>query len=445
MARKCCNSTRHEIGEYSMKQCSGPKVIILGAGFAGIKAARSLADTSVQVTLIDRNNYHLFQPLLYQIAIAGLSPAQIAIPIRSVLRGISNVEVLLGEVTGVDLMRRSVQVGKLQLQYDYLIVATGSTHSYFRHPEWEKDAPALKTIEDALEVRRRVLLAFELAELDALTRGDHHPLNFVVIGGGPTGVELAGAIADISKRTLKRDFRAIRPNQARVILLEGGERILPGFAADVSRQATKQLHDLGVEVHTGALVTEIEDNSVTVGGEKIPAAVILWGAGVAASPLGRMLGSPTDKLGRVIVGSDLSLTDHPEVFIAGDLAAVGTGDGKTVPGVASAALQMGRFAAQQILGSMAGKPKRDFVYRNKGKLATIGISKAVAELGQIRFSGHLAWLAWLLVHLSFLTGFRNRLMVSLEWAWSYFSFNHGARLITNSHRPQPAARTVEES
>jgi NADH dehydrogenase len=424
------------------RHSNGPRIIILGAGFAGIRAARRLAGTSTDVTLIDRNNYHLFQPLLYQIATAGLSPAQIAIPIRSVLRGMSNVEVLLGAVTGIDLDQHLVSVGKLQLTYDYLVVATGSTHSYFGHPEWEKDAPGLKTVEDALEIRRRVLLAFELAEVDALTRGEHHPLNFVVIGAGPTGVELAGAIADIAKRALRREFRAIFPNQSRVILLEGGERILPTFPPNLSAKAEAQLRELGVEVHVRTMVTQIEANMVTVGEQTIPAAVILWGAGVAASPLGRMLKTPTDRTGRVLVGSDLSLPDHPEVFVAGDLAAARSKDGAVVPGVASAAMQMGEFAAQQILRSIAAKPRLVFGYKNRGKLATIGTSKAVADLGKLRFSGHFAWLAWLVVHLSFLTGFRNRLMVSLEWAWSYFTFTGGARLITHGARhPFPPPHT----
>jgi len=282
--------------------------------------------------------------------------------------------------------------------------------------------------------KKFLLPAFELAERDALTRGDHHPLNFVVIGAGPTGVELAGAIADISKRTLGRDFRAIRPNQARVVLLEGGGRILPGFPEDLSASAEAQLLDLGVEVHTNAVVTQIEANSVTVGAEKIPASVVLWGAGVAASPLGRMPGAPTDRAGRVIVGSDLSVPEHPEVFVAGDLAAARINDEKLVPGVASAAVQMGKFAAQQILRSIAGKPRQEFAYKDRGSLATIGTSKAVADLGKLHFSGHFAWLTWLFVHLSFLTGFRNRFMVLLEWAWSYFTLNHGARLITHSNR-----------
>ncbi|HWZ46489.1 MAG TPA: NAD(P)/FAD-dependent oxidoreductase [Candidatus Saccharimonadales bacterium] len=418
----------------------GPKVVIIGAGFAGIRAARSLARSSAQVTLIDRNNYHLFQPLLYQIAMAALSPAQIAIPIRSVLRRISNVEVLLGEVTGIDLAQRLVRLGKMELNYDYLIVATGSTHAYFGHPEWEEDAPGLKTIEDALEIRRRVLLAFELAESAALTRGEHRTLNFVVIGAGPTGVELAGAIADISKRTLERDFRAIRPNQARVVLLEGGERILPGFPADLSASAEAQLTDLGVEVRTRAVVTQIEPNSVTVGAETIPATVVLWGAGVAASPLGRMLNAPTDRAGRVMVDPDLSVPGHSEVFVTGDLAAARTPDGKIVPGVAAAAVQMGKFAAQQILLSIADQPRQRFIYKDRGSLATIGTSKAVASMGKLHLSGHAAWLTWLLVHLSFLTGFRSRLMVLLEWIWSYFAYNHGARLITHSSPPAfPAA------
>jgi len=418
----------------------GPKVVIIGAGFAGIRAARSLARSSAQVTLIDRNNYHLFQLLLYQIAMAALSPAQIAIPIRSVLRRISNVEVLLGEVTGIDLAQRLVRLGKMELNYDYLIVATGSTHAYFGHPEWEEDAPGLKTIEDALEIRRRVLLAFELAESAALTRGEHRTLNFVVIGAGPTGVELAGAIADISKRTLERDFRAIRPNQARVVLLEGGERILPGFPADLSASAEAQLTDLGVEVRTRAVVTQIEPNSVTVGAETIPATVVLWGAGVAASPLGRMLNAPTDRAGRVMVDPDLSVPGHSEVFVTGDLAAARTPDGKIVPGVAAAAVQMGKFAAQQILLSIADQPRQRFIYKDRGSLATIGTSKAVASMGKLHLSGHAAWLTWLLVHLSFLTGFRSRLMVLLEWIWSYFAYNHGARLITHSSPPAfPAA------
>jgi NADH dehydrogenase len=430
------------------RRTNDPRIIILGAGFAGIRAARRLAGTSAQVTLIDRNNYHLFQPLLYQIAMASLSPAQIAIPIRSVLRGMSNIEVLLGTVTGIDLEQRSVSVGKLQLNYDYLILATGSTHSYFGRPEWERDAPGLKTIEDALEIRRRVLLAFEVAEVDALTRGEHHPLNFVVVGGGPTGVELAGAIADISKRALRREFRAIFPNQARIILVEGGERILPGFPADLSAKAEAQLRELGVEVHVRTMVSQIEGNMVTMGDKAIPAAVVLWGAGVAASPLGRMLGAPTDKMGRVVVGSDLSVADHPEVFVAGDLAAARSKDGTSVPGVASAAMQMGEFAALQILRSLAAQPREEFQFKDRGKLATIGTSKAVAGLGRLHFSGHFAWLAWLVVHLSFLTGFRNRLMVSLEWAWSYFTFNGGARLITHSNRhvfppAQPEIQTPE--
>ena len=414
------------------QQETWPHVVIIGGGFAGINAAKALAGAPVRITVVDRKNHHTFQPLLYQVALAVLSPAEIASPIRAILKRAGNVQVLLGEVTGFDLEKRLVRIGSIELGYDHLIIAAGATHAYFGHPEWEKIAPGLKTLEDAVEIRRRVLLAFETAERDAITQGIHHDLNFVVIGAGPTGVELAGAIADISKRYMERDFRAIDTRQARIILLEGGPRVLPAFPQDLSASAEKQLTDLGVEVRTQAMVTNLEPGCVTVGEERLPATVILWGAGVSASRLGRMLGAPTDRAGRVLVSPDLSVPGHPEVLVIGDLAAVKMKDGKFVPGLAPAAIQMGKFAARQIKRILQGKSRKEFHYVDKGTLATIGRSKAVADLGRLHFSGYLAWLAWLFIHLLFLIGFRNRFMVMAEWAWDYITYNHSARLITDS-------------
>jgi NADH:quinone reductase (non-electrogenic) len=416
-----------------------PRVVIIGAGFAGINAAKKLERAPVRVTIVDRKNHHTFQPLLYQVALAVLSPAEIASPVRTVLRGASNIEVLLGKVTGFDLEQRLVRIDGLDLPYDFLIVASGATHAYFGHPEWEQFAPGLKTIEDALEIRSRVLLAFEVAEREAIARGSSPPLNFVVIGAGPTGMELAGAISDISKRYMERDFRAIDPAKARIILLEGGPRVLPVYPEDLSASAEKQLSDMGVEVRTNAMVTNVEPGHVMVGKEKIPAAVILWGAGVSASPLGRMLGAPTDRAGRVLVTPDLTVPGHPEVFVAGDLAAVKMKDGKPVPGVAPAAIQMGKFAARQIQRSVGDKPREEFAYLDKGTLATIGRSRAVADLGKLHFSGYLAWLAWLFIHLFFLIGFRKRILVMMEWAWAYVTYNQGARLITERTEHEPPA------
>jgi NADH dehydrogenase len=416
---------------------SGPRVVILGAGFAGINAAKALERAPVRVTIIDRKNHHTFQPLLYQVALAVLSPAEIASPIRNVLRRAPNMEVLLGEVAGFDLEKRVVRIDGLDLPYDFLVVASGATHAYFGHPEWEQHAPGLKTIEDAIEIRRRVLLAFETAEREAIANRSCPPLTFVVIGAGPTGVELAGAIADISKRYMERDFRAIDPAKSRIILLEGGPRVLPAFPEDLSASAEKQLNDMGVEVRTNALVTNVESGVVTVGKEKIPASVILWGAGVSASPQGKMLEAPTDRAGRVLVTPDLSIPGHPEVFVAGDLAAVKMANGQMVPGLAPAAIQMGRFVARQIKRSVAGKPREEFHYLDKGMLATIGRSRAVADLGKLHFSGYFAWLAWLFIHLFFLIGFRNRFLVMAEWAWAYVTYNPGARLITEPTESEP--------
>jgi NADH dehydrogenase len=407
-----------------------PHVVIIGGGFAGINAAKALAGKKVRATVVDRKNHHTFQPLLYQVALAVLSPAEIASPIRNVLRRARNTQVILGEVTGFDLQRRIVRVDEIELGYDFLVVAAGATHAYFGHPEWEKIAPGLKTIEDATEIRRRVLLAFELAEREAIAQGRHPTLSFVVIGAGPTGVELAGAISDISRRYMEHDFRAIDPRQARIILLEGGPRVLPAYPEDLSASAEKQLRDLGVEVRTNAMVTNIEPGCVTVGTERIPATVILWSAGVSASPLGKMLGAATDRAGRVMVAPDLTVPQHPEVFVVGDLAASKMKNGALVPGVAPAAIQMGKFAARQIRRTLENKPREEFHYLDKGTLATIGRSKAVADLGKLHFSGYFAWLSWLFIHLFFLIGFRNRFMVMAEWAWDYITYNHSARLIT---------------
>ena len=416
-----------------------PRIVIIGAGFAGLNAAKSLAGAPAQITVVDRKNHHTFQPLLYQVALAVLSPAEIASPVRTVLRGATNTDVLLGDVTGFDVANRKVKIDDIELDYDYLIVAAGATHAYFGHPEWEQFAPGLKTLEDAIEIRGRVLLAFEMAEREALVHGRKVDLNFVVVGAGPTGVELAGAISDISKRYMEHDFRAIDPARARIILLEGGPRVLPVYPEDLSASAEKQLRQMGVEVRTNAMVTNIKQGMVTVGQgdkqEKIPAAVILWGAGVSASPLGKMLGAPTDRAGRVIISPDLTVPGHSEIFVIGDLAAAKQADGSLVPGVAPAAIQMGKFAARQIKRVLKGKPRQDFHYLDKGSLATIGRSKAVAHLRKLHFGGFFAWLAWLFIHLMFLIGFRNRLMVMMEWAWAYITYNQGARLITGETKP----------
>ncbi len=413
-----------------------PRVVVIGGGFAGLNAAKGLRHAPVQVTVLDRKNHHTFQPLLYQVALAELSPAEIASPIRNVLRRAKNTEVLLGAVHGFNLEKRLVRADGLEIPYDYLVVAAGATHAYFGHPEWKHYAPGLKTVEDATEIRGRVLLAFENAEREAFAKRETPPLNFVVIGAGPTGVELAGAISDISRRYLEHDFRSIDPRRSRIILLEGGPRVLPVYPEDLSASAERQLREMGVEVRTNAMVTNVEPGVVTVGKEKIPASVILWGAGVSASPLGKMLGTPLDRAGRVLVRPDLSVLDHPEVFVVGDLAAAKYKEGKMVPGVAPAAIQMGKFAGRQIRRSVAGKPREEFHYWDKGSLATIGRSRAVADFGRIHISGYFAWLSWLFVHLFFLIGFRNRIMVMLDWAWAYVTYNHSARLITE---PREAA------
>ncbi|HEY3972173.1 MAG TPA: NAD(P)/FAD-dependent oxidoreductase [Candidatus Sulfotelmatobacter sp.] len=428
------------------------RVAIVGAGFGGLNAARALARAPVSITVIDRTNYHTFQPLLYQVATAGLSPGEIAAPIRSILRSHKNIEVLMAEVTGFDLDQRIVETPNANIPYDYLIVAAGASHAYFGHDDWEPYAPGLKTIEDALEIRRRVLLAFELAERQAATSEAAVPLNFVVVGGGPTGVELAGTLAEISRHALTHEFRSIDPARTHILLLEGGPRVLPSYSEDLSRSAQEQLNHLGVEVRTSATVTQIEPGVVFAGNTRLPATVILWAAGVAASPLGKKIGTPVDRAGRVLVQPDLSVPGHREVFVIGDLAALKDEHGKMLPGVAPVAMQQGNFVARLIGeelmretlkqrapyfsrsvregGDFALRPF--FHYSDKGSLATIGRAAAVAEFGKIHISGFIAWLSWLFIHILFLIGFRNRLLVFIQWAWSYVTYERGARLITGS-------------
>jgi NADH dehydrogenase len=405
---------------------SRPRVVILGSGFAGLNAAKALSGAAVDVVIIDRRNFHLFQPLLYQVAAAGLDPSDIAYPIRSVFRRQENVtRVLLGEVVGIDLDRRVVLLeGGDEVSYDFLVVATGATHSYFGHGEWADLAPGLKTVEDALEIRRRVLSAFEHAEKDP---GEAKQwLTFVVVGAGPTGVELAGALIEIAVHSMGREFDMIDPASARVILVEGTERVLPPYPPSLSASARRQLESLGVEVLTGAMVEDIDEIGVTLSsGERIDAGTVIWAAGVEASPLGDMLGAKSDRSGRVLVEGDLSVPGRSEVFVTGDLAAV-----EGVPGVAPAAIQMGRHAGRMIRAELAGEGRSPFRYRDKGTLATIGRARGVAVIKGFRFSGFLAWAAWLAIHIFYLIGFRNRFFVIAEWAWQYLTFRRGARIIT---------------
>ena len=432
-----------------MNSTSRPRVVIVGAGFGGLTAARRIARLPVQVTVIDRKNHHTFQPLLYQVATAGLSPGEIAAPIRWILRSHSNVEVLLEEVVDFNLEQKKVITKEQVLGYDFLIIASGATHAYFGHDEWEPLAPGLKTIEDALEIRRRVLLAFELAERQNKslnkneTAGGQNalPLQFAVIGGGPTGVELAGTLAEIAHHAMNHEFRNIDPRQTRILLIEGGPRVLAAYSEELSRKAEDQLRRLGVEVRTSHMVTRIEPGAVWVGDEKIAAPVILWAAGVAASPLGRKLGVPIDRAGRALVQPDLSIPGHPKVFVIGDLAALNDENGKMLPGVAPVAIQQGDWVADTIARDLENQPRRNFRYHDKGSLATIGRAAAVAQFGKFELSGYLAWLAWLFIHILFLIGFRNRLIVMIQWAWSYLTYERGARLITGSDEllgwPQP--------
>ena len=433
-------------GESSMTE-KKPRVVVVGGGFGGLEAARNLSKLPVQVTVIDRKNHHTFQPLLYQVATAGISPGEIAAPIRWILRGRDNVEVLLGKVVDFDLERRVVRLSDLEIPYDYLVVAAGAGHSYFGNDSWEGLAPGLKTIEDALEIRRRVLLAFELAEKDTIANQAEPELNFVIVGAGPTGVELAGTLAEIAGQVLRNEFKAIDPKRTRIILLEGGPRVLPTYAPDLSRSAVRQLHKLGVEVRVSAMVTDIQPGVVWVGEERIPAAVVLWAAGVAASSLGKQLDSPLDRAGRVLVNRDLSIPNHPEVFVIGDLASLKDEKGNLLPGVAPVALQEGRAVSKNIARDLENTARKNFHYVDKGSLATIGRASAVAQIRGLHISGYFAWLAWLFVHVFFLIGFRNRLIVLIQWAWSYITYERGARLITGDTKLPgwPQSRAEQES
>jgi NADH dehydrogenase len=414
-----------------------PEVVIVGGGFAGLYTARALRDAPVHVTIADRRNHHLFQPLLYQVATAALNPADIAAPIRSVFRGWPNVSVVLAEAVGIDLAAKKLMLADGELPYDYLVLATGATHSYFGHDEWARFAPGLKSIEDALDIRRRVLLAYEMAEREEDLERRREWMTFVIIGGGPTGVELAGALAEISRQALSREFQHIDPTQARIILIESVPRVLPPYPEDLSAKARSQLERLGVEVRTGARVTGVDANGVLLGPERILARTAIWAAGVAASPLARTLGAPLDRAGRVVVDPTLAVPGRDDVYVIGDLAAVQQ-DGKPVPGVAPAAIQMGRHVARNIRRALAGQPRQPFRYRDKGSFATIGRGKAVGEmLGGLKLWGFPAWVAWLAIHIFFLVGFRSRVLVLFQWAYSYVTFRRGARLITGPFTPPP--------
>jgi len=411
------------------------RIVIIGGGFGGLYVAKTLAKTNANITLVDRRNYHLFQPLLYQVATAALNPSDIAAPIRAVLRKQKNASVIMGDVQAIDTDRRIVTMADGELAYDFLIVATGATHSYFDHPEWEENAPGLKTIDDALEIRRRVLRAFEAAERETDPERQKAWLNFVIVGAGPTGVELAGALSEIARQTMLRDFRRINPSSARVILVEGKERVLPPYPPPLSAKAADQLRHLGVEVLTDAVVTRISDHEVCVGDTTIPTRTILWAAGVQASPLAKTLGVPLDRAGRVVVEPDLSIPGHREVFVIGDLAAAKNADGSLVPGVAPAAIQEGIHTAKNVVRLLNDQPTLPFHYHDKGSLATIGRAAGVADFGRVKLSGFIAWAAWLAVHIFFLIGFRNRVLVILQWAWAYLTYQRGARLITGKVEP----------
>ncbi|HYV97385.1 MAG TPA: NAD(P)/FAD-dependent oxidoreductase [Gemmatimonadaceae bacterium] len=415
-----------------------PHVVIIGGGFGGLHAARGLRHAPVDVTLIDRTNHHLFQPLLYQVAMASLAPSDITAPIRWLLRRQRNTRVLLGNVSGIDTARRTVHVdGEAgDLHYDYLIVASGARHAYFGHDEWSEFAPGLKTLDDAMEVRRRFLLAFEQAELTDDDAERAALLTIAIVGGGPTGVELAGMLPDVA-RALRADFRSFDATRLRVVLLEGGPRILPTFPAALAEHARKDLTELGAEVRTGARVTTVDGTGVWVGGEFIPARTVFWAAGNKASSLGHFLGVPLDNAGRVTVKPDLTIGPHPEILVAGDLAACMREDGSPVPGVCPAAIQMGAYAARHVRASLRGETLKPFHYRNKGELATIGRHRAIADFGVFTVTGYLAWFFWLFVHILYLVGFRNRLSVLIQWGYMYLTYRRGVRLITASEVVSP--------
>ncbi len=423
-----------------------PRVVILGGGFAGIYTAKGLADTDVQITLVDRRNHHLFQPMLYQVATAALAPESIAYPIRRILRGQKNAETVLGEAVNVDVNARRVTLADgTTLDYDYLVVGTGARHSYFGRDEWESKAPGLKSLEDALDIRRRILVAFELAERERDPVKRHAHLTFVVVGGGPTGVEMAGAIAEIRNYALAKDFRHIDPREATVLLLEGGKRILSSYTEEMSPKAKVELKSIGVEVRTETMVTEITDHHVSAGGWTIPTRTVIWAAGNQASPLIRTLGCETDGAGRAIVEPDCTIPGHPEVFVLGDATHFKDGQtGGTLPGICPVAIQMGQYCAKVIDGDLRGKPRRPFAYWDKGQLAVIGRGQAVANIGAFGFGGLIAWLIWAFVHVFFLIGFRNRVIVMIEWGWAYFTMQRGARVFQGDMTPgrNPSWETI---
>ncbi|CAN5767115.1 NAD(P)/FAD-dependent oxidoreductase [soil metagenome] len=408
-----------------------PHVVIIGGGFGGLYCARALRRAAVRITVIDRRNFHLFQPLLYQVATASLSPADIAVPIRTILRRQKNTEVWMGAVADIDGGAKLVHLEDgAAVSYDYLVLATGATHAYFGHDEWAAYAPGLKTIDDATELRRRFLLAFEAAEREADPVAQRRLLTFVIVGAGPTGVELAGAMAEIARQVMPADFRSVDTTTTRIVLVEGLDRVLPTYPEDLSAKAQRQLERLGVEVRTSSLVTAIEHDRVCIGEDVIAAGNVFWAAGVAASKLGARLGVPTDRAGRVIVEPDCSAPGHRELFVVGDLASAARPDGSPVPGVAQGAMQMGTHAARQILRDLRGQPRRPFRYFDKGDLATIGRAAAVARLGRLRLSGFIAWVIWVVVHIMYLIGFRNRVLVMMQWGWAYLTYHRGIRLIT---------------
>jgi NADH dehydrogenase len=423
---------------------TNPRVVIVGAGFGGLTAAKALAGSSFDVTVIDQHNYHLFQPLLYQVATAGLSPADIASPIRGILAPARNVNVVLGQVSGVDTARREAIAEGRRIAYDHLIIATGAQHAYFGHDDWAASAPGLKTIDDATYIRRRILLAFEKAETETDPHERARLLNFVVVGGGPTGVEMAGAIAELANRALAKDFRSIDPRCARVILVEAAPRLLTPFEPSLSEAAKLSLAQLGVEVRLGAAVTAVDAAGVSIGAERIEARTVIWGAGVMASPAGRWLGAETDRAGRVKVAPDLTVPGHPDIFVIGDTAALNGADGKPLPGVAPVAKQQGQYVADLLTARQAGKSVAPFRYRDFGSLATIGRKRAIVQMGRFKLKGFLAWVLWSVAHIYFLIGFRNRLVVATNWLWNYVTFQRGTRLITGMSGARMESMPVPE-
>jgi NADH:ubiquinone reductase (H+-translocating) len=419
----------------SVERKKTPRVVIIGGGFGGLYAAKELANQPVSMILLDRTNHHLFQPLLYQVATAGLSPGDIAQPIRHILKHAENLEVVLANADRIDVAEKAVVCADRKVPYDYLIVAAGARHSYFGHDEWEQFAPGLKNLPDVLELRRRILFAFEAAEIAETAAERQKALTFVVVGAGPTGVEMAGAIAELAHTSLADDFHHVNPKDARIVLVDAAPRVLPAFTPGLSESARKQLEQLKVEVRTGVMVKDVGPDGVHVGDELIPARTIVWAAGNAASPLGKSLGVELDRAGRVKVNEDLTVPGHPEIFVIGDMALFTYQTGEPLPGVCPVAMQMGRHAARNILAAAEGRPMSPFRYHDKGQMATIGRNRAIADLKLVRFGGFLAWLSWLFIHLIFLIGFRNQFFVFLQWTWAYLTYSKGARLIYGTFRP----------